>query len=285
MAKVEAAPIEERRLLGGITSRAGSWSPRVRFWQVLRSDWTVRIVTLAVFLGAWEIFGRRTSTVTFASASRTWAAFREMSADGTLWDAWRADFLVMVTALAIATAAGLVLGFAFGRYRLADLFFEPVFNGIFMIPKIALLPIIALWLGFQFQAKVLVVILFCFFEIFFTVRSGVQATDAQYIDVAKAYMIPESMMLRKIVVPATIPYIITALRLGLLHGLVGVVLAGFFLENIGIGGLISNETGEFKMDTTFAAMITVMFVGISINLGLRWLERRISPWTQLGQLA
>lgn len=285
MAKVEAAPVEERRLLGRGAGRTGSSSPGARVWQIARSDWTIRIVTLAVFLGAWEIFGRRTSTVTFASASRTWAAFREMSADGTLWDAWRADILIMITALAIATASGLLLGFLFGRYRLADLFFEPVFNGIFMTPKIALLPIIALWLGFQFQAKVLVVIMFSFFEIFFTVRSGVQATDAQYIDVARAYTIPESMMLRKIVVPATVPYIITALRLGLLHGLVGVVLAGFFLENIGIGGLISNETNEFSMDTTFAAMITVMIVGISINLSLRWLERRIAPWTQLGQAA
>jgi ABC-type nitrate/sulfonate/bicarbonate transport system permease component len=204
-----------------------------------------------------------------------------MWSSGELLEAWRADLLIMFTALAVSTVSGLFLGFLFGRFRTLDQFTEPVFNGLFMTPKIALLPIIALWLGFQFQAKVLVVILFSFYEIMFTVRDGVKVTNAEYIDVAKAYMIPEGMMLRKIVMPASLPYIITALRLGLLHGLVGVVLAGFFLENIGIGGLISNATTQFKMDVTFAAMITVMIVGVAVNFGLRATELRIAPWTRV----
>jgi sulfonate transport system permease protein len=240
----------------------------------------IRIVTLAIFLGGWEVFGRRTSRVTFASVTRTWEAMVEMVSSGELWEAWRADILIMLTALAISTVIGLSLGFILGRYRSIDTFFEPILNSVFMTPKIALLPIIALWLGYQFQAKVLVVIMFSFFEILFTVRAGVRVTNAEYVDVARAYSIPEGMMLRKIIVPASIPYVITGLRLGLLHGLVGVVLAGFFLEVSGIGGVISNETGNYRMDSTFAAMITVMLVGISINVGLRFLERRVAPWSE-----
>lgn len=270
--ETERVEAPARRVLPPLT-RPSRWR------SVLTSDWAIRIATFVAFVAVWEWYGRSTNTVTFSSASRTWDAFYDMTVSGELWEAWRSDFAIMFTALTIAAVTGLTLGFVLGRFSTPDKFFEPIFNSFFMTPKIALLPIIALWLGFQFSAKVLVVLMFAFFEIFFTVRSGVKVTDAEYIDVARAYSIPEGMMLRKVIAPASLPFVITGLRLGLLHGMVGVVLAGFFLENNGIGGLISNETSEFKMHTTFAAMITVMFFGVTMNAALRYLERRIAPWS------
>ncbi len=276
MAAVKTLTARER---GSTYLASGVAGPLGRALDLFQSSWTIRVLTLAVILTGWEVFGRRTHTATFASATRTWEALREMTVNGELWKAWRADLAIMFTALAISAVAGILLGFLLGRYRSIDNTVEPVFVGVFMTPKIALLPIIALWLGYQFNAKVLVVILFSFFEVFFTVRDGIKVTNAEYVDVARSYSIPEAMMLTKIVAPATAPYIITGLRLGLLHGMVGVVLAGFFLEAKGIGGLIGNATNEFRMDTTFAAMLTVMAVGVSINIGLRLLERWVTPWS------
>ena len=250
--------------------------------RVATSDWTLRLATFVVFIGVWEWYGRSTNTVTFSSASRTWDALYELATSGKLWDAWRSDFGIMFTALSLAAVLGITLGFLLGRFSTPDKFFEPILSALFMTPKVALLPIIALWMGFQFNAKVLLVVLFSFFEIFFSVRNGVKVTDAEYIDVARAYMIPEGMMLRKVIAPASLPYVITGLRLGLLQGMDGLVLVGFFLENNGIGGLISRESSEFKMHTTFAAMISVMFFGVAVNSALRFLERRIAPWNVKG---
>jgi ABC-type nitrate/sulfonate/bicarbonate transport system permease component len=147
-----------------------------------------------------------------------------------------------------------------------------------MTPRIALLPIITLWLGFGDGAKILVVFLFSFFEIFFTVRNGVRTIDAEYVEVSRAYCVSERTMLQKVVLPASIPFVITGLRLGLLHGMVGVVLAGFFLENNGIGGLIFEAGTNFRVPALFAALLTVMLVGVAINQTLRTLERRVAPW-------
>ncbi len=276
MAAVDTLTRQEGAAASSVAMLNRSVPPILRMFQ---SSWVIRMVTLAVILTGWEVFGRRTSTVTFASVTRTWNALWDMAVSGDLWKAWRSDLAIMFTALAISAVAGVFLGFVMGRYRSIDNTVEPVFVGIFMTPKIALLPIIALWLGYQFNAKVLIVILFSFFEVFFTVRDGIKVTNAEYVDVAKAYSIPERMMLTKIVAPATAPYIITGLRLGLLHGMVGVVLAGFFLEANGIGGLISNQTSEFRMHSTFAGMLTVMAVGVAINFSLRLLERRVTPWS------
>jgi sulfonate transport system permease protein len=170
------------------------------------------------------------------------------------------------------------LGILFGRYRTAGDLFEPQLNALFMTPRIALLPIISLWLGFGEPAKILVVFLFSFFEIFFTVRNGVRTIDREYVEVAQAYCVPERTMLQKVVLPASLPFVITGLRLGLLHGMVGVVLVGFFLENNGIGGLIFNFGQNFRVPGLFAALVTVMGVGMAINVTLRWLERRVAPW-------
>jgi ABC-type nitrate/sulfonate/bicarbonate transport system permease component len=123
-----------------------------------------------------------------------------------------------------------------------------------------------------------VVFLFSFFEIFFTVRNGVQTVDAEFIEVARSYSIPERQMLTKVVMPAILPYIATGLRLGLLHGMVGVVLVGFFLENNGIGGLLYYEGQDFRIAGLFAGLFTVMVVGLVINQTLRWVERRVAPW-------
>lgn len=240
-------------------------------------------IRIATFLGViilWELVSGSMNRVIMSSPGRTIDALVEMSTDGTLADAWAESLLILVVGLALSSTSGVALGILFGRFRLLDRFLEPILLALFMTPKVALLPLIALWLGYQDPAKILLVFLFSFFEIFFTVRNGVRTIDREFVEVARAYSIPEAIMLRKVVLPAAVPYVITGLRLGMLHGMVGVVLAGFFLENNGIGGLIFDAGGSFRVPNLFAALITVAAVGLAISIGIRVLERMIAPWKE-----
>ena len=85
-------------------------------------------------------------------------------------------------------------------------------------------------------------------------------------------------MLWKVVLPASLPFVVTGLRLGMLHGFVGLVLAGFFLENSGIGGLVFNEGTNFRSFGLLAALFTVAIVGVVLNSSLYRLERIVAPW-------
>lgn len=241
-------------------------------------DNLLRIGTFVGLLLIWEGLSRVVRPIIFTSPGRAADALREMIDDGTLVAAWADTLFVLVTALTIAGIAGVTLGILLGRFRTASDLLEPEVTALFLTPRVALLPIIALWFGFGDPAKIVVVFLFSFFEIFFTVRNGVRAVDAEYIEVARAYCIPERVMLQKVVVPATLPYVATGLRLGLLHGMVGVVLVGFFLENNGIGGLLYYHGQDFRVPFLFAGLFTVALVGMAMNQSLRWLERRVAPW-------
>ena len=241
-------------------------------------DNIIRILTFVGLMLLWEGISRVVRPIIFTSPARAYDAFSKMVNDGSLLEAWQETLFVLITALTIAAILGVTLGILLGRYRTASDLLEPELNAIFMTPRIALLPIITLWLGFGDGAKILVVFLFSFFEIFFTVRNGVRTIDSEYVEVSRSYCVSERTMLQKVVLPASIPFVITGLRLGLLHGMVGVVLAGFFLENNGIGGLIFEAGTNFRVPALFAALLTVMLVGVAINQTLRWLERRVAPW-------
>lgn len=263
---------------GIVTAGTPPLGRRLRAW--LGSDIGIRIMTALIILALWEGLGLVMAKITFASASRTVSAFIGLVRSGQLTEAWAGDLGILLTGLGISSLLGISLGFLVGRYRMVDRFLQPGFNAVFMTQKVALIPIVALWLGYQTASKVIVVILFSFFDLFFTVRNGVKAIDAEFIDVARTFQVPERQMMRKIVFPATLPYVTTGLRLGLLHGMVGIVLAGFMLENTGIGGLVQNESARFRLPHVFAILLTVMAFGIMINVSLRWAEARFAPWSE-----
>jgi ABC-type nitrate/sulfonate/bicarbonate transport system permease component len=277
--------IERPATTGSAVRPTGRSNPFRPALHRIGADNILRIGTFVGLLAAWEgifrlleLANARRAALLFTSPGRMFETLREMVVDGSLAAAWGETLFVLVTALTLAAIVGVTLGILLGRFRLASDLFELELTALFLTPRIALLPLIALWFGFGDPAKIVVVFLFAFFEIFFNVRNGVRAVDAEFIEVARAYCIPERVMLTKVVVPAALPYVATGLRLGLLHGMVGVVLVGFFLENNGIGGLLYNEAQDFRIAGLFAGLLTVALVGMTLNTSLRWVERRVAPW-------
>lgn len=198
--------------------------------------------------------------------------------DGSLFEAWMQSIGQLAVATLVTVAIGIPLGVLLGRFRTFDDLAAPAVSAGYLIPRIALMPVIMLWFGYQDVAKVLFILTFCFFEVVLTVRAGVQTIDVQYVEVSRAYCLSESWVLRKVVAPAIVPYIVTGLRIGLLYGLVGVVLAGFFFEANGIGGVVYEAVHNYRSADLFAAVITIAAAGLLISTILRRIERRVTPW-------
>ncbi|MCZ7538044.1 MAG: ABC transporter permease subunit [Acidimicrobiia bacterium] len=170
------------------------------------------------------------------------------------------------------------LGIILGRFRIADTFLDPILTGLFMLPKLALLPIVALWLGYQEPAKIVYIFLFGFFEVLFTVRSGVRAMEAEFVEVARLYAVPEAGH-----VAIDHPAGLVAVRRDRAPARPAPrdrggghrrVPPGVETES---GGLIFNAGVSFQPEILFAGLATVAVVGISINVALHAMERRVAP--------
>jgi len=243
------------------------------------SDWTIRVLAVLGLLTVWWIASMIMGRLLMPSPARTVESFVSLIENGELVNAWLETLFILGTGLAAIAIVGISLGIILGRFRLADTFLDPVLTGLFVLPKLALLPIVALWFGYQETAKIVYIFLFGFFEVLFTVRAGVRAMEAEYVEVARSYAVPERVMLVSIILPASLPFVVTGLRLGLLRGIEGAVIAGFLLESNGIGGLIFNAGMGFRPEILFAGLATVAVVGVSINVALHAAERRVAPWT------
>jgi ABC-type nitrate/sulfonate/bicarbonate transport system permease component len=252
--------------------------PRPHRRSVLASDPAITVMSLAVFLGLWTYLGTVMNPVLFGSPVATWERLVLLARNGSLWQAWSESLLVLFVGLGAAALLGVGSGVLLGRVPLLLELFSPGLAALFMTPGIALVPLISLWLGWADAPKILLVLIFAFFPVYYTTLGGIRSIDAEFEEISAAYSVRGRRLITQIVLPAALPFVITALRLGMVHGMVAVVLGGFFLESNGIGGLIHSESSSFRMASVFAVLLTVAGFGVLTNEGLQLLERRLVPW-------
>jgi ABC-type nitrate/sulfonate/bicarbonate transport system permease component len=251
---------------------------RVRAWPRISRDHRLRIGALIAILGAWEIVGRNVNPLILPAFSRVVGSLFGFIASGVLLKAWLDTVTLIAVSFAIASLGGVATGLLLGRFETLDRLFEPALRVLYVTPRIAMLPIIIVWFGFGFTAKVMLVVAMIFFEIFLATRDGVRGTDPELVEVARAYSVTDRKLFRLVILPSALPAIMAGLRIGLLHGLVGVVLAGFFLESTGVGGLMLIQSSSLRTAGLIAVILTIAIAGIAVSSGLRRLEHRLAPW-------
>lgn len=238
--------------------------------------------TLAVglFLAGWETVARAgvihplfisSPTAIAAAAQRLWASgelARHVATSG-------AEFL---GGCLLAAATGVPLGLAAGWYRRLNYVLDPFLAALYATPRIALLPLIVLWVGLGIGSKVVVVFLSAFFPICLTTIAGVRTVSAAHLEVARSFAAGDAHIFRTIVLPSCLPFILAGLRLGLGRGLVGVVVAELYGASAGIGFLINLAGSMFQTDTVFVGIALLAGFGLVFNEILRRAERRVERW-------
>lgn len=238
----------------------------------------VTIVSLLVLLVAWEIFGRRMNPIFASYPTAIAASFRDQLADGTLVTALFDSLKPLVLGYLIAAAAGIPIGLLLGRYRVVEAAFGIYVTGGYAMPMVAFIPLLILWFGLGFAVKVAVVVVMTVFPIVISTWAGVNAVPRPLVEVGKSFMASESAIMRKIILPATVPHIMTGLRLGIGRAVIGIVIAEFFTSIGGLGGLIINAGQRFDTSALFVPVVVLMVLGISLTRGVGWLESRVAPW-------
>jgi NitT/TauT family transport system permease protein len=241
-------------------------------------SWLITVASVALVLLVWEWFGRDVNPVFGSYPSAIALAFIDLVRSGKLGTALLESLQPFVAGYLLAIVLGVPLGLLIGRFRVAEAGLSIYITAGYAMPLVALVPLLVLWLGLGFAVKAAVVFLMSVFPICINTWLGVAAVPKSLIDVGKAFVAPNLVILTRIVLPATLPYIMAGIRLAVGRAVVAMVIAEFFTSISGLGAIIINSANNFDTATMFVPIVVLMVLAIGLNALIGWVERRVAPW-------
>lgn len=236
---------------------------------------------IVLFLLAWEL-GSRAGAIDRSFFGRPTGIIEAGIKEVQVPRFW-GDFMASVSEFGIgyvlAILVGIPVGLAGGWFRRLQYALDPWLNFFNSLPRIALLPVLVIMFGvFGPGAKIAAVFLGAFFSIVIPTLQGVRTVDRRFIDVARSFGASQRFLFRSVVVPATVPFIITGMRLGVARALIGVVTAELYTQTEGIGVIIRRASELRQGDRALFGVLLFTISGIVGVEAVRRLERRYQKW-------
>jgi ABC-type nitrate/sulfonate/bicarbonate transport system permease component len=231
-------------------------------------------------LALWEIAGRNSSPAFLVPFSETLVRLWQLIVGGDFIAQLLDSATLFITGFVIALVVGVPLGLLLARVRALRVGIEPYLMTLYATPMVALIPFILSLMGFGFAPKVLVVFLFAVFPVVYNTVEGARSIKPELIEVAKSYRSSEWSLWREVMLPYTLPYIMTGVRQAIGRALVGMVAAEFFLSSTGLGQLIMGASQNFDTAGVFASILVIGLIGVGLmRLGLK-IENHFARWRQ-----
>jgi NitT/TauT family transport system permease protein len=247
-------------------------------WWQHRAFFRYGFVTLILIV--WQLVGPFVSPIFFSYPTKIAEAAYEVTASGELPYLLGQSLEVMFYGLLSAILVGIPLGIAMARIRWLDWALDLPINALYATPLVAVVPILVLWFGIYLKAKIIVVFLFAVFPVLINTYQGVRECDKNMLEVAQSFRSGEWQTWKDVLLPFALPYILAGTRLAIGRGLIGMIIAEFYTTISGLGFMITKYANVFAMDKTFVPVIVLMFLGVSLTSLLKWVGRRIAPWSQ-----
>ena len=278
-----STPMLRRPSVARRTTESGSGPPPARRRQprLLRRQLLLPIFTLTVFLAAWETvshLGLGGFVQYISSPSGCASAFWTMIENGELWPSVRVSVIAFAIGFAISLAIGIPLGLAMGWNRTLRELLEPPLMAAYVMPRLALLPVVVVWLGIGIRSTVVIVVVDAVFPVIINTMAGVRNTDTKLVQVARSFGARRGDLFRKVLFPASIPAILTGVRLAVARGILGVIVAQLYVSTVGLGHLISVYGQTYQTDYIVVLVLLVGIFGYAVNIALQRIERRFETW-------
>lgn len=241
---------------------------------------TVRgLIGVVVFVGLWEILSRtgQLNPLFFGDPWGIAKAFVEiLQPGGELVPHLAESAKEFGIGFGFGCLGGLVLGVLIGWFRILDDLTEPLVAGFYATPYVAFLPLVIVWVGIGVMSKAVIVIWAVFFPVLINTIAGVKNTPPDFLRVADSFSVGRRRVLTTVVLPSAVPFLLAGVRQAIGRGLVGVIVAEFFLASRGVGFYIQQETSVFNANNSFAAILLVALIGIVLVRGLAAVERNVA---------
>ena len=276
----------ERRLditFGGVADTRGAETvPVSSRWQ--RSEPAVLgVLGILVILLLWEavpyvVTMKAGTKLFFAPPSQVAETLWTLFASGVIWAPLGVSAAGFAIGLGIAIVIALPLGILIGRSETLNALFDPFITAFNATPRLVFLPLVLLWFGLGLWSKVVIVAFGAIFPLLINTHEGIRNADRLLINVVRSFGAREWDVVRIVVVPNALPYILTGLRLAIGRAVLGVVVSEFFGSDQGLGVMMVQAASQYKVNIVFAGMIVFMTLSLAMTSLVKLLESRLGRW-------
>ena len=255
---------------------AGRWAPPTPRWRALRG-----LVLPALLLVLWQLLIERGvySRGQLPAPLDVVTAARELAANDQLGPHVLTSLRRVLLGFAWGGGVALAVGLAVGLSRTVEAYVAPTLQAIRAVPSLAWGPLLLLWLGLYEAPKLTLVAIGAFFPVYTNLVAGIRQIDRKLVEVGRAYGLRGPSLVAGVLVPASLPSLLTGLRLGLAQGWLFLVAAELIAASQGLGFLLLDGSNTSRVDISVLALILLALLGKTSDWGLGLLERRLLRWS------
>jgi NitT/TauT family transport system permease protein len=237
-------------------------------------------VALAVVLALWQLVGSLglVNPLFLPTPLAILRAMGRLAASGALWHHLSISVMRIGLGWIIGTLTGVITGFAIGLSASARSVGITFISALFPIPKIALLPLLILWLGIGEEPKIATIALGVFFSTAISVYSGVDAVPRNLIRMAQSFDVPFLTIVRKVIWPGALPSVLAGFRITASVALLLVVSAEMIGADYGIGAFVLQAGNLMQTDQLLAGVVMLSLLGLMVGKLINLLEARLLHW-------
>jgi ABC-type nitrate/sulfonate/bicarbonate transport system permease component len=239
----------------------------------------VTIINLTLFCLAWEYGAALVDQrIVLPKLSAVLEQLRQMQDEGILVPNVLSSLRIYLIGMVLSQVISIPLGLLLGGVKILDRIVSPYLWVIYTTPLVILMPLILLWVGINETARVLLVFISAVPAIVVVVMEGVKTVDISLLRAARSFGAGKGTLFAKVILPATIPFVGTGVKMGVSRGLIGLFVGELFVSTKGLGHLLADAARFFN--TAKAYSVLLMFIAFSMAMvgAAQYIEKRLSVW-------
>jgi NitT/TauT family transport system permease protein len=180
----------------------------------------------------------------------------------------------------VAAFSGIAIGALVAQFRVIEKTLYPLLVALQTMPKIAIAPLIIVWAGYGIQSKVMIAALIAFFPVLVNTIVGLKTCDQGKLDLMRSLRATRWEIFRMVKLPNALPFIFAGLNVAIVFAILGAIVGEFVGSKAGLGNLILESNFQFNIAQMFAILVILGAFGVSMNLIVRVIQRRLLFWSQ-----
>ena len=240
-----------------------------------------RLTQAASILGGlliWELVASQYSAFILPPPSAVLKRLFDSAFDTKLIAALYGALQHMLVGFGLAVAVAIPLGIVMGRNPRVNAMLDPIVNALYAIPAVAFVPFLVIWFGLFFESRVALVFIMAFPDMLVVIVTGVRDIKRNLFAVGRSFGATPLQVATKIMLPAMLPFLMTAFRVGIARAINGMITAELFLAAVNLGAMMKTSARTFDSAGLLAIVVVVCLLGLAAQTLIAALERRFLHW-------